>query len=153
VLFLQFEMGPDRYVLAASAVREVLPLVDVRPVPHAPAGVAGVVNCRGSLVPVIDLSLLVLGQPARRCLSTRMILVDYPDGRGGRQPLALIAERATRTIERKPEAFAHCGITNPLTPYLGAAASDDQGLVQQIEVEHLLPASMRGALLGTAGGL
>ena len=66
MLFLVFQLGPDRYALDAKRVAEVLPLVDIKSIPHAPNGIAGVFNYRGTPVPVIDLAQLTLGQPARQ---------------------------------------------------------------------------------------
>ena len=55
MLFLTFQLGVDRYALDAKRVAEVLPLVDIKQIPHAPAGVAGVFNYRGTPVPVIGI--------------------------------------------------------------------------------------------------
>ena len=58
----------------ASRVVEVLPLMNLKRVPGAPAGLAGVLNFHGTPVPVIDLNQMALGEPAARRLSTRIIL-------------------------------------------------------------------------------
>ena len=52
MLFLLFQIGQHRYALDSRRVAEVLPLVDIKEIPHAPAGVAGVFNYRGVPVPV-----------------------------------------------------------------------------------------------------
>ena len=66
---------------------------------------AGLFNYRGAPVPVIDLSQLTLGRPAARRLSTRIVLVHYPDESGGTHLLGLIAERATQTVRHEPSDF------------------------------------------------
>jgi chemotaxis signal transduction protein len=78
-LFLVFQIGSNRYAQDARRVAEVLPLVGIRKIPQAPAGVAGVGNYRGAPVPAVDLSELILGQPAQSCLSTRIVLVHEPN--------------------------------------------------------------------------
>lgn len=40
-----------------TAVTEVLAAVSVRPLPHQPGYVAGVIDLRGTIVPVLDLRL------------------------------------------------------------------------------------------------
>jgi len=63
MLFLTFQLGAERYALDASRVVEVLPLVELRKIPNAPHGVAGIFNYRGQPVPVADLSDLILHNP------------------------------------------------------------------------------------------
>ncbi len=55
-LFLQFQIGTDSYAIEAAQVARILPLVDIKRIPGAPAGVAGAFNYRGMPVPVADLS-------------------------------------------------------------------------------------------------
>jgi len=52
---IEFALARERYGIATSFVREVYPLRDLTPVPCTPAFVAGIINVRGELVPVIDL--------------------------------------------------------------------------------------------------
>ena len=146
MLFLQFQLGKDRYALDSSQVVEVLPLLGIKQIPQAPAGVAGAFNYRGKPVPVIDLSELALGRPARLHMSTRIIIVRYPDGNGTLHQLGLIAEKATETVRRDPADFADSGVVNDGAPYLGPVATDPNGLVQRIEVTQLLPAAVRDVL-------
>jgi chemotaxis-related protein WspB len=146
VLLLVFRLGRDRYGLDASQIREVLPLVDIRPVPRAPQGVMGLFDFRGTSVPVVDLSLLVLGRPAARCLSTRLIVVWYPDSNGERRPLGIVAEKATSTVTRSRSDFADPGLSLGEARYLGPVARDGEGLLQLIEVGQLLPEPVRRVL-------
>ena len=146
MLFLQFQLGKDRYALDSSRVVEVLPLLGIKQIPQAPAGVAGAFNYRGKPVPVIDLSELALGRPARLHMSTRIIIVRYPDGNGTQHLLGLIAEKATETVRRDATDFTDSGVINDGAPYLGPVATDPNGLVQRIEVTQLLPAAVRDVL-------
>ena len=146
MLFLQFQLGKDRYALDSSQVVEVLPLLGIKQIPHAPAGVAGAFNYRGKPVPVIDLSQLTLDRPARVHMSTRIVIVRQPGANGAQHMLGLIAERATETVRRDPADFADSGVVNDEVPYLGPVATDREGLLQWIEVGKLLPASVREVL-------
>jgi chemotaxis-related protein WspB len=146
MLFLLFQLGPDRYALPASQVIEVLPLIDLKQIPQAPRGVAGLFNCRGILVPVIDLSELTLNRAAPPRLSTRIILVHYADEKGEKHLLGLMAEKATETLRLEPKDFMTSGVTNEAVPYLGPVAAAADGLIQQIEVSKLLPVAVRDLL-------
>ena len=149
MLYLVFQLGADRYALDVNQIIEVLPLVDIRRIPQTPAGVAGVFDCRGTPVPVIDLSELVLGTPARRRLSTRIILARYQDDRGNARAIGLIAEQATDTLRRTPGDFVDPGISSRDAAYLGPVTRDARGLVQCIDVSQLLSAAVRDALFKT----
>jgi chemotaxis-related protein WspB len=150
MLFLLFQLGQDRYLLDTGRVAEVLPLVAITQIPQAPPGVAGLFNYRGVPVPVVDLSQLALGRPARSRLNTRIVLVHYPDGSGGTHLLGLIAERVTETVRRDEADFVASGVSSDRTPYLGPVATDARGLLQWIVVESLLPASVRDVLFTPA---
>ncbi len=146
MLFILFQLGRDSYALEAAQVAEVLPLVQVKKIPHAPAGVVGVFTYRGAPVPVLDLSALTLGRPAHARLSTRLLLVHYPDATGTKRLLGLIAEKATETLRREPGDFVASGVRTDGAPYLGPVVKDARGLIQWIEVDKLLPESVREVL-------
>src|ERR1700692_2187261 len=101
MLFLKFRIGSESYVLDTAQIAEVLPLLEITRVPHAPAGVAGLINYRGGCVAVVDLSEVGLGAAAVPRISTRLILVHY-----GEHLLGLIPEQATETMRRDAGSFA-----------------------------------------------
>ncbi|MDB6112442.1 MAG: cheW-like domain protein [Pedosphaera sp.] len=146
MMFLLFQLGRDRYVIQASHVLEVLPLVELSKIPAAPRGVAGLFNYRGQPVPAVDLSQLTLGQPARDCLSTRIIVINYPDEHCHPRPLGLIAEHATELIRRPVEDFAQPGLVLGDVPYLGPVLMDGQGVIQWVHEQRLLPDRVRDLL-------
>jgi chemotaxis-related protein WspB len=146
MLLLLFTLAGDRYALDADQITEILPLVDIRPIPHAPAGVAGVFDLRGTAVPVIDLSAVVLGRPAAKCMSTRMVIVRFPDGAGVTRPLGVLTERATGVVRRELTDFVDCGESDERSWHLGPVARDKDGLLQWIDITMLLPAAVRTVL-------
>ena len=146
MLFLLFRLGHDRYAIEAKKVVEVLPLLESKQIPQAPPAVRGVFDFRGQPVPLIDLTQLALGHPVREHLSTRIVLVRHPDGRGDERLLGLLAEHVTETMRRDPDAFGSAGVDLPDAPWLGPVASDEGGLVQWLQVEQLLPPELRELL-------
>jgi chemotaxis-related protein WspB len=146
MLFILFQIGRDRYALSASGIIEVLPLINLKRVPGAPAGVAGVLNYHGTPVPVVDLNEMALAEPAAQRLSTRIILVKYPLQAQNPHPLGLIAEHATSMIRRSSQDFMEAGVESEKAPYLGRVANDAGGLIQWIEVERLLTPELRDVL-------
>lgn len=145
MLFLKFRIGGEGYVLDTAQIAEILPLLEITRVPQAPAGVAGLINYRGKPVPVIDLSELTLGRPARPHISTRLILVRH-----GEHLLGLIAEHATEMTRREAGSFADSGLASDTVPYLGPVTEDEGRLVRRIEVQKLLPPDVSKVLFRQA---
>jgi purine-binding chemotaxis protein CheW len=86
-----FALGERTLGVPASIVRELLRAVAVTGLPGAPRGVDGVIDVRGTLIPVLDLSER-LGVAPRPIRSTDQLLIcDVTVG-----PLAV---RADRVIE------------------------------------------------------
>jgi len=146
MLFLLFQLGSERYALDVHEVAEVLPLVSIKPIPQAPAGIAGVFNYRGTAVPVVDLSALMLGAPARVRLSTRLVLVHQTGSSGEGRLLGLIAESATKTLRRDAADFAPSGVSPPGTPYLGPVTTGADGIIQWITAAKLLSPAVKEVL-------
>ena len=140
MLFLVFQVGGHRYAIDAGQVAEMLPLVAITAIARAPEEVAGVLIYRGTPVPVVDLSHLLEGRPAERRLSTRLVIVHYPDAKGGARLLGLIAEKATETIRREALEFVDSGVVTDRAPYLGSVAPDARGMVQRVDISRLLTA-------------
>jgi purine-binding chemotaxis protein CheW len=61
--YLTFALGGEEYGVAILNVQEIKGVSTVTPIPNTPAYVKGVMNLRGTIVPVIDLRLR-LGMPA-----------------------------------------------------------------------------------------
>jgi chemotaxis-related protein WspB len=141
MLLLTFMVHGEPYALDVAGVIELVPRVELRTIPHAPAYLAGLLGYRGEVVPVIDLGLLLGSSPGADRLSTRIILVkSTPDGqnRGGdARLLGLIAERVIDLVEVTAEQVAPAPVYLARAPYLGAIARTDRGFVPLIEAAGL----------------
>ena len=146
MLFLLFQLGKDRYAIEARRVLKVVPLMELKRIPSAPRGVAGIFNYHGRPVPAVDLSELTLGQPAPERLSTRIIVIQYPDEAGRDQLLGLIAEHATEIIRRESADFIDPGLKLGSAPWLGPVAMDPKGPIQWVHERLLLSDRVRDSL-------
>jgi chemotaxis-related protein WspB len=146
MLFLLFQLGSDRYAIEAHRAVEVVPLLDLKRVPGAPPGVAGIFNYRGRPVPAIDLCALTLGRPAREELSTRIIVMRQDDAQGRTQLIGVVAERATDLV-RKDVGGGQAELGNGVqTGFLGPVLLDERGFLQLVRPDHLLTEPVREAL-------
>ena len=149
MLLLTFTVAGEPYGLDAAAIIELVPRVELRAIPHAPAYLAGLLGYRGEVVPVIDLGLLLGSSSSSDRLSTRIILVkSAPGGQNrGEEPrdpaggdariVGLIAERAIDLVHVGPEQVAPAPVHLPQAPYLDSVARIDRGFVPLIAVEKL----------------
>jgi chemotaxis-related protein WspB len=144
MLFLTFRIGEESYALDTAQIVEVLPLLRITRVPRTPAGIAGLINYRGRSVPVVDLSELMAGEPARPLISTRLILARH-----GEHLIGLIAEQATEMMRREDASFTDSGVACDTVPYLGPVAQDGDRLIRLIDVRKL-PGAV-GVLFSQAG--
>ena len=140
---LSFTAGGQTYAIEAAAVVEVLPAVPVRPLPHVPDYVLGVVAYRGRMIPVIDVPRRLAGEAARQRLSTRLIVVE-PPGEGGPLPslLGLVVENMVATVRAEDAETVFPAMHLESARYLGKILRLRGQTIQMLVVEHLLPAGL-----------
>lgn len=146
MLFLLFSLDEARYALPARQIVELLPYLPLRPWPRCAAAVAGLIDYRGTPMPVLDLSQLLLGRPAPRRMSTRLLVVRHPHAQGEPRLLGLLAEQATDTARLAPQSFVAPALCPAGAPGLGGLAVAAQGQLQRVELAQLLPAATLDAL-------
>jgi chemotaxis-related protein WspB len=142
-----FRVAEDLYAVAAERVVEVVPRVELRPIPHAPAWLAGLFNYRGKAIPVIDLGLLLGSAPCVERLDTRAILVEEPGDRRGRL-IGLVAENVSDVATVRDDQVVLPAMNMEGAPYLGPVVRTEKGLIQVIAVERVLPETLREAIFG-----
>ncbi|MBD2448284.1 purine-binding chemotaxis protein CheW [Nostoc sp. FACHB-152] len=148
MLLLLFYINNQRYALASQQVIEVLPLVSLNILPHAPDYFAGVFNYRGQVVPVLDLCQLMSGKPCSQHLSSRIILVNYWGGDVAKSSVVgLMAERVVETLHKSNTELVDTNVQIGAAPYLGKMILDEQGMIQCLRIEYLLSESEQVYLL------
>lgn len=91
--FIAFHLANVIHELPAEVVREVLAMVIITPLPDAPAWLTGVINRRGTIIPVIDLRIRIGFAAGELELSTPILVVEH-DGRS----IGLIADAIDQII-------------------------------------------------------
>jgi purine-binding chemotaxis protein CheW len=74
--YLTFFVAQEEYAIDVLRVREVVEAVPITRVPSAPRDVRGVVNLRGSVVPVIDLGMRFGGDELVSTARTCIVVVE-----------------------------------------------------------------------------
>jgi purine-binding chemotaxis protein CheW len=74
--YLTFKLDAEVFALDISKVREVLDFTTVTKVPRTPDFMRGVINLRGSVVPVVDLRLKFGMSKTEKTVNTCIIIVE-----------------------------------------------------------------------------
>ncbi len=76
VQYLTFKLGDETFALDVAKVREILEESSITKVPQTPDFMRGVINLRGSVVPVIDMRLKFGMSRTERTVNTCIIVVE-----------------------------------------------------------------------------
>lgn len=137
VHLVEFQSGVDRYALEMTSIQEVQPLGSQAwcPLPAAPPFVVGVVNLRGRIYSILDLSAF-FGQPSRPIVAEAHLLLVRADIGPGEEERALCLLADTRPLiipvnlsDLQPVP------SGPAQPFLRGAT---QEMVVLLDLERLL---------------
>ncbi len=79
---LTFYLQQDMYGLDISPIKEIIEFSQVTPVPMAPDYIRGVINIRGEVVPVLDLSIRFGGAAAEITKRSCIVITELPQEQG-----------------------------------------------------------------------
>ena len=74
--YITFHLGDELFAIEVARVREVLDLSEITRVPTAPPYLRGVVNVRGSAIPVVDLRCKFGLPSAVDTVNTRIVVIE-----------------------------------------------------------------------------
>jgi chemotaxis-related protein WspB len=137
VLLLSFHLGERAYAMPCGQILEIVPLATLEPVPGAPGYLAGQLDYRGDIVPVIDLRHLIAGEPCRAVLSTRIIVIKQSAPDAALSAIGLVAERVTETITMDAGEFHRAGVDVEHLRFLRGIALGPRGTIQLVDVLQL----------------
>ncbi|MDR3435213.1 chemotaxis protein CheW [Telmatospirillum sp.] len=99
--YLTFTLAEETFAVEIVKVREVIDYVHVTRVPRMPSFLCGVINLRGSVVPVIDLRL-ILGMPSiEKTVDTCVIIAEVVMD-GDALHLGMLADSVQEVIDIDP---------------------------------------------------
>jgi len=99
--YITFRLGDELFAINVAQVREVLDITQITKVPTAPPYMRGVVNVRGSAIPVVDLRLRFGLPPASETVNTRILVLEL-DIEGESAVIGGVADSVHEVIELDP---------------------------------------------------
>lgn len=100
--YLTFKLDDEIFALDIGKVREVLDFTAVTKVPRTPDFMRGVINLRGSVVPVVDMRLKFGMSVTEKTVNTCIIIVEIDlDGDG--TVLGALADSVQEVVDLEPD--------------------------------------------------
>ncbi len=139
--FILFEVAKTPYALPAEQVEQVLRMVAVTPVAGGPHLMAGVVNVRGAILPVLCFRRW-RGLPPKTPLPEHHLLLINVDGTRA----ALHVDGVTGIEDVPPESFEPSGAWTPGSGSVAGALKLEKGIVLVHDLVPLIASVAAGAL-------
>ena len=145
MLLLTFTVAGDRYAIRATLIEQVLPPLPLRHIPGTDPAIAGILDHKGAAVPVVDLTMLYVGKPGPRKLSTRILVVGFHKN-DTHQRLGLLVTEATDTLSVDVAQLQSANVASGSQMGLGSVLVHEGEWLQLVQPEQLFPESLSAAL-------
>ena len=96
--YLSFMLGQDMFAMGILAVREILEYAGVTPVPQMPPAICGVINLRGTAVPVLQLARRLEREPSAISKRTCIIVVEA-EGEEGPLVIGILVDAVNAVLD------------------------------------------------------
>lgn len=150
VVVLVFEIERHRYGVETDAVHEIVRAVQPMRLPKAPAVIAGLINVRGEVVPLVDLRLR-FALPARPLHRDEVFIIVAARGRR----VALRTDMARELVRVPLASIVPAEQSMPRASYAAGTAVLPDGLLLICDLDAFLEegelATLDGALEQLAG--
>src|SRR3569832_389163 len=136
--FLTFVLGNETYGVDILRVQEIRCWSAVTRIPHAPSHVLGVLNLRGSIVPIVDLRMRFSLQRAEYTPLTVIIVLSVESAVGRRDfgvvvdGVSDVIDVATNDVKPAPELGSHIN-----TEFIEGLAAVSGRMVMLLDIDQL----------------
>jgi purine-binding chemotaxis protein CheW len=138
--YLSFELAGEEFAFGILRVKEILEYDTITRVPNAPVAVRGVINLRGSVVPVVDLALQFGLAPTTITKRTCIVIVEAQVD-GVDLVMGVLADAVSQVIDLGPEAIEPppaFGSRVSVEYLVGLGKLDDKKFVLILDIDRLL---------------
>ena len=96
--YLTFLLGGEMFAIEILNIREIIEYGALTTVPMMPNFIRGVINLRGAVVPVIDLSVRFSRPPVEVTRRTCIVIIEI-DNAGERQDIGVVVDSVSEVLE------------------------------------------------------
>lgn len=137
--YLTFSLGDEMFAIGIQNIREIIEYDNVTTVPMMPGFVRGVINLRGSVVPVIDLSAR-FGRGASKIHRRTCIVIIEMVHEGAMQELGVVVDSVSEVLHIPREEIEPAPTfgANIRTDFIGGMGKVNGGFVIILNVDRVL---------------
>ena len=153
VQYLTFKLSDEIFALDVAKVREILEFTSITKVPQTPEFMRGVINLRGSVVPVIDLRLKFGMESTEQTINTCIIVVEVTL-EGDTTILGALADSVQEVVEMEPEQIEpapHIG-TRLNTDFIKGMGKHDENFIMILDIDRVFSEQEMAAVQDAGGG-
>ncbi len=149
--YLTFRLEDEVFALDISKVREVLDFTTVTKVPRTPDFMRGVINLRGSVVPVVDMRLKFGMEATEKTVNTCIIITEIALD-GETTVLGALADSVQEVIDLEPEQIEPAPRigTRLRTDFIKGMGKRDDRFLMILDIDRVF-SSDELALVGNSG--
>lgn len=132
---LAFRIGEQEYCVDIMAVREIRGWTKATPLPHAPNFMKGVINLRGTVLPIVDLSVRLCLSEIESSTRDVVIVVHLRDTTVG---LLVSAVSDIVSLDKK-SLQAPPSLSEDQTGFIGSIAVLEGRMIRILDLPSILP--------------
>lgn len=150
--YLTFVLAGEVFAMGILAIKEIIEYANLTEVPMMPEYVRGVINLRGSVVPVIDLSVR-FGKPPSPVTKRTCIVIIEIVARGARHVFGVVVDAVNAVLDipaaevEPPPTFG----THVRTDFIHGMGKVNGKFVILLDVDHVLATDEMDALVEAQG--
>ncbi len=137
--FLTFELNSDVYGIKILNIKEIIDHGNITRVPMMPDFIAGVINLRGSVVPVVDLALRFSEKPSLRTKRSSIVILDV-ESLGDKLEIGITVDVVNEVLDisiNDIEAAPPFG-TKIRTDFISGMGKVDEKLLVLLDIKNIL---------------
>ncbi len=151
--YLTFRLGEEVFALEIGKVREVLDFTNITKVPQAPPFMRGVINLRGSVVPVMDMNLK-FGMPETAKTVNTCIIIAEIVAEGETTVVGALADSVREVLDLEPgqiEPAPKIG-TRLNTEFIKGMGKTDDTFIIILDIDRVFSEEERAAIRAVEAG-
>jgi purine-binding chemotaxis protein CheW len=140
--FVAFRLGEQEFCIDIMSVREIRGWTPATVLPHAPHYVRGVINLRGSVLPIVDLAQR-LSFASTEATQRHVIIVVHV----GSQIMGLLVDAVSEILNQSTEAIQPMPevASDTVKSFLHGILAVDGRMIGLIKLDNILPLSAEPA--------
>jgi purine-binding chemotaxis protein CheW len=149
--YLTFKLDSEVFALDVATVREVLDFTAIARIPRTPEFMRGVINLRGSVVPVVDLRLAFGMSATEKTVNTCIIVVEVClDGES--TIMGALADSVEEVIDLEPDQIQPAPRigTTIKTDFIRGMGKRESNFLMILDIDRVFSADQLAGLKGPA---